>query len=70
MSEVARIRRQIEAECEAMRLAMNGYAVVASHRIIDNRYRSLGKRHEELEKHVGKEQANAIVLDIYTKVVG
>ncbi|HLX57552.1 MAG TPA: hypothetical protein VKR83_11040 [Ktedonobacteraceae bacterium] len=70
MSEVARIRQQIEAECEAMRLAMYGYATVASHRIIDNRYRSLGKRQEELEKHVGKEEANAIVVDTYATVVG
>ena len=70
MSEVARIRQQIEAECEAMRLAMYGYAVVASHKVIENRYNSLGKRQEELEQHVGKEEANAIVVEIYTKVVG
>lgn len=57
MSEVARIRQQIEAECEAMRLAMYGYAVVASHKVIENRYKSLGKRQEELEQHVGKEEA-------------
>ncbi len=53
-----------------MRLAMYGYAAVASHRIIENRYKSLGKRQEELEQHVGKEEANAIVVDIYAKVVG
>mgnify|MGYP001497922515 CR=1 FL=1 len=40
-----------------MRLAMYGYAAVASHRIIENRYKSLGKRQEELEKHVGYEIA-------------
>ncbi len=70
MSEVARIRQQIEEECEAMRLAMYGYAAVASHRVIENRYNRLGKRQEELEQHVGKDEATAIVVEIYTKVVG
>ncbi len=31
MSEVARLRKQIELECEAMKQALYGYAVVASH---------------------------------------
>ena len=69
MSEIARIRQQIEAECEAMRLAMYGYAAVASHKVIENRYKSLGKRLAELEQHVGEEEADAIVVEIYTKVV-
>jgi hypothetical protein len=32
MSEIARLREQIELECEAMRLALHGYAAVASHK--------------------------------------
>lgn len=70
MSEIARIRRQIEEECAAMRLAMDGYATVASHAIIESRYNSLGKRQAELEQHVGREEANKIVVEIYAKVVG
>ena len=70
MSEIARLRRQIEEECEAMRLALYGYAVVASHEIIEHRYNSLGKRQEELEQFVGREEANNIVVEIYAKVVG
>jgi len=70
MSEVARLRKQIELECEAMRLALEGYATVASHQIIEQRYNSLGKCQADLEKHVGKEEANSIVVEIYTKVVG
>lgn len=70
MSEVARLRRQIELECEAMQLAMHGYACVASHQIIEHRYNSLGKYQEDLEKHVGKEEASRIVVETYAKVIG
>ena len=70
MSEVARLRRQIEMECEAMRLAMDGYAAVTSHKVIEQRYKNLGKHQEDLEKHVGKEEARSIVVEIYTSVVG
>ena len=48
MSEVARLRRQIELECEAMRLAMDGYAAVTSHKVIEQRYKNLGKHQEDL----------------------
>jgi uncharacterized hydantoinase/oxoprolinase family protein len=70
MSEIARLRKQIELECEAMRLAMEGFAVVASHQLIEQRYNSLGKYQADLEQHVGKEAATSIVIEIYTKVVG
>ncbi len=70
MSEIARLRREIERECEAMRLALYGYASVASHTIIEQKYNNLGKHQEELEKHVGKEEASNIVAEVYTKVVG
>ena len=42
MSEIARLRKQIELECEAMRLALHGYAAVASHKAIEQKYNSLG----------------------------
>ncbi len=70
MSEIARLRRQIELECEAMRLALYGYATVASHEIIEQRYNNLGKHQEELERYVGREEANSIVVETYAKVVG
>ncbi len=70
MSEVARLRKQIELECEAMRQGLYGYAAVASHEIIENRYNSLGKRQAELAHLVGHEEASQIVVEIYTKVVG
>ncbi len=70
MSEVARLRRQIELECESMRLALSGYAVVASHKFIEQKYNALGKYQEELEQLVGTEDANRMVVETYAKVVG
>jgi len=70
MSEVARLMRQIELECESMKLALYGYAVVASYEVINNKYNNLGGYQEELEQHVGKEEANAIVVETYVKVIG
>ena len=60
MSEVARLRKQIELECEAMRLALYGYAAVASHESIEQRYNNLGRHQEDLERYVGKEEASSI----------
>lgn len=70
MSEIARIRKQIELECEAMRLGLSGYAVVASHDIINHRYDALGRQQIALEKIVGAEEASRIVYETYEKVIG
>ena len=70
MSEVARLRRQIELECEAMKQALYGYAVVASHDVINHKYDNLGRYQEELEQHVGQEEANAIVVKTYIEMIG
>ena len=70
MSEIVRLCRQIELECEAMRLALYGYATVASHAFIGQKYSTLGKYQEDLERLVGKEGANSIVVQTYAKVVG
>ncbi len=70
MSEIARIREQIERECEAMNRALYGYATVASHKIIEQKYNNLGRHRESLEKHVSKEEAGKILIEIYTKVIG
>ena len=70
MSEIARIRKQIELECEAMNLALYGYATVASHKIIEQKYNNLDRHRKNLEKHVGKVEAGSILIEIYTKVIG
>jgi hypothetical protein len=70
MSEVAKLRAKIEQECESIRLAMYGFAVVASHDVIERRYNALGEHQEALEKLVGKDEAGSIVARTYAKVVG
>jgi hypothetical protein len=70
MSEVVRPCRQIELECETMRLALYGYATVASHAFMEQKYSRLGKYQEDLERLVGKEEANSIVVQTYVKVMG
>ena len=70
MSEVARLRQQIELECEAMRLALFGYAIVASHEFIDQKYNALGKHQEALSRLVGEKEALRLVIETYEKVIG
>jgi hypothetical protein len=70
MSEVARIREQIELTCQAMQLALHGYAAVANHKTITNKYRALGKHQEQLATLVGPEEAERIVVETYNRVMG
>jgi hypothetical protein len=68
-SEVALIRRRIEQECAALRLALDGFAVSASHDAIMARYDRLGVCQEELEQLIGP-QAGEIVCEVYTHYLG
>ena len=63
--EVVRIRQQLERECQAMQLGLNGYAAVAQHRIITNRYRTIGKYQEQLQALVGEEESLSIMCEVY-----
>lgn len=69
-SDVARIRAQIELECQAIRRVFEEPAIVASHAAIDARYRNLGIHQEALEQHIGEQGAREILVDIYQRVVG
>jgi hypothetical protein len=69
-SDVARLRLQIEEECEAMRQAMTGFAQTASHTIIHQRYEHLDAAKQELTGLVGAEAATGIVGEIYVKTMG
>jgi len=69
-SEVARIRAQIELECEAIRRVFEEPAIYASHAAIDARYRNLGTHQDALQQHIGEQEAMQTVVDIYQKVVG
>lgn len=61
-SEVARLIQQLDAECEAARLAMTGYAEVAKHEAITARMERMGALHEELRAIVGEEEATEVLV--------
>lgn len=57
MSEIARMRARIDEEIEAMKQAMNGFAVVASHETITHHYERLDICLEQLTARVGEQAA-------------
>ncbi len=68
-SEIKRLRQEIELRCQAVKLCLNGYAEVAKHQTIENKYNALGACWQELEQFVGPEDANEIVRSTYTSVM-
>lgn len=66
-SEVARLRQQIEDECEAMSQAMNGFANTASHEFIQQRYENMGAARNDLARFVGEEEASEIMTRAYSR---
>jgi hypothetical protein len=68
-SEVARIRRQIEEECVAMNLALQGFAISSRHEFIRSKYRILDGYQEQLGKLVGEDEATEITMNIYWKAI-
>jgi hypothetical protein len=69
MSEVARIRQQIELESAAMKLAMDGFATVAQHEFISHKYDAIGTCQQRLETLVGEEKATDITVQTYNQVM-
>jgi len=69
-SEIAQIRRRIEEECLALKLAMEGFATTASHQAITARYDRLGIYQTELEQLVGEQAGKKFVCEMYTHVIG
>jgi hypothetical protein len=65
-SEIALLKQRIEQECQALRLALNGFAESASHQIIMARYERLGACQAELEKLIGP-GAEEIVCELYNR---
>ncbi len=63
-SEVARLKEQIELECQAIQHLMQT-SVVASHRIINRKYQNLDQCHQQLKALVSEEEALRIVVDTY-----
>jgi len=61
-SEIARIREQLDAECEAARNGMYGYAETSKHEFITARMENMSKLHDELRELVG-EEADKILIE-------
>lgn len=69
MSEVARLRLAIEAECESIQRAMHGFCTSASHDIINNKYNGIGGYMDELKMIIGEQEAGRIVVETYIQIV-
>jgi hypothetical protein len=70
LSEVARLKRQIEQECDAMKQAMSGFRVTASHDIIHHQYDRIGTLQEQLAAIVGEREAAMIAIEVYIQAIG
>ena len=69
VSEIAKIREQIELECKALANLMLCSAV-ASHQSITNRLENLDRHREQLSTLVGEQEAAKIVVSIYAEQIG
>lgn len=57
VSEVARLKQRLDAECLAAHQAMYGFAEVGKHERITKRLEIVGKVHQELVRCVGEKEA-------------
>jgi hypothetical protein len=70
MSDIARLRRQIVQEMEAMRQVFDGFATgSARHEFIHARMQNINGHQEHLAKHVGENDAAIIVCELYISTV-
>jgi hypothetical protein len=67
-SELARLRKQRELECQALQ-RLTHFSEVASHRSVERRYRNLDRWRDQLAPLVGEEQATGMGVAIYNQVV-
>lgn len=68
ISDIARIRQQIELECTALH-NMSLFSCTSSHDIINARFKSLEIYHQELRAIVGEQEATSTVVAIYNEKV-
>lgn len=61
MSEIARIKREIEQEQASAYQGMHGFAQMSQHEFITRRMQRMGELHEELKGLVGEEEAARIL---------
>lgn len=67
LSEVARVREQIDLEINSMRHAAS-FAIVARHDIINRHYRQLDEHYHKLAAIVGPSQASEEITNAVEKV--
>lgn len=67
-SEVAQLRTQIEAECQAIQHLML-FSTHASHHVITTKYRNLERYHDQLKPLLGENQATSLIVDTYDRIV-
>ncbi len=66
MSEVARLKRQIELEYEAAERGFNGFAAgAAKHEFITARMENIGRCHERLKTLVGEDEAIKALAQVF-----
>ncbi len=68
VSEIARIRANIEAECVALH-NLSLFSRTGSHDIINAKYKNLDAYHQELCALIGEEGSISIIVAIYNDVV-
>jgi hypothetical protein len=64
-SEIARLRQEMEATCEAMRRGLIGYSITANHEFIKHKYDVLGAQFDALKPLVGEEAALTLLIATY-----
>jgi hypothetical protein len=63
-SEVAQLRQKIQAEYEASRQGLSGFASgAARHDFIQSKTETIGRYHEQLVELIGPEQAISIIAN-------
>ncbi len=69
-SEVARLRQQITAEYEAMKLGISGLSSgSATHKFITARLHRVDLCCDQLQGHVGEREATRIICELYNEVM-
>ena len=69
-SELARLRRQIELEYEAMQRGLTGFAAGAAlHQFIQVRMEHISNHQNMLVGYVGEKEAAHITAELYMKVM-
>lgn len=65
-SEVARLREQIELQIQAMQQGLHGLASgSARHAFIHARMQRIGEYQGDLARHVGEQEADQLLLNLY-----